>query len=233
MSEGQGRTLPGSMRPLLMLLAFTTGLVDAISVLGLDRVFTANMTGNVVLLGFALARVPGFHPGPYLVALGSFCIGAVTAGRLALFRSDRPIRGWLVAAGVFECALLGLAALALVHVGGSEASDPQQAILATALISGAMGFRNASVRRLGMPDMTTTALTQAIAALAGESRLAGGQNVRWRREGGAVAAILLGAWAGAIVVPRTGCAPPLLAAALLVLAGSVLAAAHLRTAQAR
>jgi uncharacterized membrane protein YoaK (UPF0700 family) len=38
----------------LLALTFTTGLVDAVSLLGLGRVFTANMTGNVVLLGFAL-----------------------------------------------------------------------------------------------------------------------------------------------------------------------------------
>ncbi len=35
---------------LLLLLSVTTGLVDAISVLGLGKVFTANMTGNIVFL---------------------------------------------------------------------------------------------------------------------------------------------------------------------------------------
>ena len=38
----------------LMLLTTVTGLVDAASVLGLGRVFTGNMTGNVLLLGFAI-----------------------------------------------------------------------------------------------------------------------------------------------------------------------------------
>ena len=46
--------LPG----LLLLLSATTGLVDAVSVLGLGKVFTANMTGNVVFLGFAAAQTP-------------------------------------------------------------------------------------------------------------------------------------------------------------------------------
>ena len=36
------------------------GIVDAVSVLGLGRVFVASMTGNVVFLGFAAAGVPGF-----------------------------------------------------------------------------------------------------------------------------------------------------------------------------
>jgi Protein of unknown function (DUF1275) len=44
--------------PLLLLIATTTGLVDAVSVLGLGLVFCANMTGNIVFLGFALAEIP-------------------------------------------------------------------------------------------------------------------------------------------------------------------------------
>ncbi len=40
--------------PLLLHIAtVTTGLIDAISYLGLGHVFTANMTGNVVFLAFA------------------------------------------------------------------------------------------------------------------------------------------------------------------------------------
>ena len=40
---------------ILLTLTFVTGIVDAVSVLGFGRVFTANMTGNVVFLAFALA----------------------------------------------------------------------------------------------------------------------------------------------------------------------------------
>ena len=49
----------------LLVLTFTTGLVDAVSYLALGRVFTANMTGNVVLLGFGIAGsggLPGGRP---------------------------------------------------------------------------------------------------------------------------------------------------------------------------
>ena len=68
--------------PLLLMLSLTTGLVDAASVLGLGKVFTANMTGNVVFLGFALAGTPGFVVEPGLVALVTFMIGALVAGRI-------------------------------------------------------------------------------------------------------------------------------------------------------
>ena len=45
------RALPA----VLVGLTAVTGLVDAVSYLALGHVFTANMTGNVVFLGFALA----------------------------------------------------------------------------------------------------------------------------------------------------------------------------------
>jgi hypothetical protein len=44
----------GPLPPLLLALTAVTGLVDAVSILRLGRVFVANMTGNVVFTGFAL-----------------------------------------------------------------------------------------------------------------------------------------------------------------------------------
>ncbi len=49
---------PALLPPLLLLLSFTTGLVDATSVLGLGKVFTANMTGNIVFLASPLWARP-------------------------------------------------------------------------------------------------------------------------------------------------------------------------------
>ena len=57
---------------ILVVLTVTTGLVDAVSVLGLGRVFTANMTGNIVFLGFAVAGVPGFSVTRAVVSLVGF-----------------------------------------------------------------------------------------------------------------------------------------------------------------
>jgi len=66
----------------LLALTFTTGLVDAVSHLALGRVFTANMTGNVVLLGFGIARSGGLPVVAPLVSLGAFLIGAGAGGVL-------------------------------------------------------------------------------------------------------------------------------------------------------
>src|SRR3989449_11119165 len=89
-----GQERPASLPLLLLAWTGTTGLIDAVSVLGLGRVFPANMTGNVVFLGFALARVPGFSLVRSLAALAAFLAGAVIGGRLAI-RLEGLRRRWL------------------------------------------------------------------------------------------------------------------------------------------
>jgi uncharacterized membrane protein YoaK (UPF0700 family) len=70
--------------PLLLHIATAiTGLIDAISYLALGHVFTANMTGNVVFLAFAVAGAPGLSITGSLTALIAFLIGALIGGRVA------------------------------------------------------------------------------------------------------------------------------------------------------
>ena len=71
------------------MLTFTTGLVDAVSYLGLGRVFTANMTGNIVLLGFGIAGSAGLPVVAPLVSLGAFLAGSAAGGMLARTTGDR------------------------------------------------------------------------------------------------------------------------------------------------
>ncbi len=75
------------LRVVLILLAFASGLIDAASYLGLGHVFTANMTGNILILGFATAGASGFSTAACLVSVGAFVVGAGVAGRL-----DRDLR---------------------------------------------------------------------------------------------------------------------------------------------
>src|SRR3954471_18232858 len=72
----------GPLPAILLLLTLGTGLVDAISILGLGRVFVANMTGNVVFIGFALAGAAGFSLLGSVVALVAFLLGAAAGGVL-------------------------------------------------------------------------------------------------------------------------------------------------------
>ena len=77
----------------LLGMTAVTGLVDAVSFLSLGRVFTANMTGNVVILAFATARVPGLSIAYSLTALLSFLVGAIFGGRImARAGADSQIR---------------------------------------------------------------------------------------------------------------------------------------------
>src|ERR1700737_808294 len=73
--------------PLLLVMTVVTGVVDAVSILRLGHVFVANMTGNIVFLGFALAGASGFSVVASLVALGAFLAGAGVGGRT--FQSPR------------------------------------------------------------------------------------------------------------------------------------------------
>src|SRR3954466_8711894 len=98
--------LPG----LLLLLSITTGLVDAVSVLGLGRVFTANMTGNVVFLGFAAVGVPAFSVARAVVSFVGFVRAAILGGNLGVAMAGVARRRWLLTVAVVEARLCFVAA---------------------------------------------------------------------------------------------------------------------------
>src|SRR6266516_1590236 len=103
--------------PLLLGLTVVTGLVDAFSYLVLGHVFVANMTGNVVFLGFALAGAAGSSIPASFSALGAFSLGAVSGGRFG--RRFGRHRGHLLAASCGLEALLVASSLAVTaSVGG-------------------------------------------------------------------------------------------------------------------
>jgi uncharacterized membrane protein YoaK (UPF0700 family) len=190
---------PAVRTPIGILLAMTavTGIVDAVSFLALGRVFTANMTGNVVLLGFAFAGAPGLSISRSAVALIAFLSGAVLGGRMAFKASDR---GWADRAFSLEALLLGVSAVSALGMSSTAEVHPLQLHVVIAATAVAMGLRNAVVRKLAVPDMTTTVLTLTITGLAADSSLAGGDNPRWQRRVAAILAMIVGAFAGACMV---------------------------------
>ncbi|MFB7665246.1 YoaK family protein [Kitasatospora sp. NPDC056138] len=176
----------------LMVLTVVSGFLDAVSFLGLGRVFTANMTGNVVVVGFAAAGAPGFSAVASLTSLAGFLAGAVLAGRFAVAMRSRPAHRWFGGALVAEAALTGLAGAVASLVQGTAGRLAVIAVLALA-----MGIRNASVRRVGVADLTTTVLTMTLTGLAADSLLAGGAAPRAGRRAGAAVAMAGGAFVGA------------------------------------
>ncbi|MEU0677488.1 YoaK family protein [Streptomyces sp. NPDC006172] len=202
------------LRLVVVLLALTgvSGLIDAVSYLGLGHVFTANMTGNVVILGFAAAGAPGFSVHHSATSLACFLLGAVGGGRVARRAGDgsrRAFARWTLAV---EAVLLG-AASAVAFTAPEGATATTYALIATTAF--AMGLRNATVRKLNVPALTTTTVvTMTLTGLAAESHVAGGSGGRTRRRTAAVSALFAGAVTGAWLVLHHGMGVPLLLASL-------------------
>src|SRR2546429_2867690 len=192
-------TQPHESRLVGALLAQTvaTGLIDAVSYLALGRVFTANMTGNVVFLAFAVAGAPGLWSPRWAVALGAFLAGAVAGGRLAARLGSGPQHRWVATAFGAESVLLLCAALTAAAGARAALYALYGVIVLTAL---AMGVRNATVRKSALPDLTTTVLTLTLTGLAADSALAGGANPRAWRRGASVLSMFSGAAAGALLL---------------------------------
>jgi uncharacterized membrane protein YoaK (UPF0700 family) len=200
-STGGQAPNPGSLRGLLprvlLVLTVTTGIIDAVSYLGLGRVFSANMTGNVVLLGFGLAGAGGLPVLAPLISATAFLAGSAAGGMLAVRTSQRR-RIHIITALTAEVVLIAAAAgfTALVDIRPEHVTGDT----VIALLALAMGVRNATVRGLGVPDLTTTVLTMTLTGLSADSRLAGGSGKGTVRRGAAVAAMLGGAVVGALAV---------------------------------
>lgn len=199
---------------MLLVLTATTGVVDAVSYLALGNAFTALQTGNLVILGFALAGTGGFAVLPPLVALGSFGVGAAAGGRLATHRDDRH-RRWFSLSLIVEALLVAAAALVLWWTGASRMA-PQ--LVAVGLLGAAMGLRTATVRLLPARDANTTVLTSAIAGLAADLATTRGM-VRPAWQLAMILARLAGAVAGAVLVRDSAHLPLFLAAGLIGLVG--------------
>ena len=142
----------------MLALTFTTGIVDAVGYLGLDRVFTANMTGNVVILGMGLAGADDLPVlGPALALVG-FLAGAALGGRVlrtAPAGWSHRTSGTFAATGVLAVGL-GLGALV------RRRSRAVWAFVVTALLAVAMGLQAASARRLAVKDVTTVVVTSTL-----------------------------------------------------------------------
>ena len=197
------------LRIVLVALTFVTGLIDAASYLGLGHIFTANMTGNIVLLGFALAGAGQVSIVASLLSLAAFLAGAADGGRLTRILEATGNR-WVVTILALESGLVIVAAIL--------AALPTRAVddIIVVLLALAMGARNATVRRIAVPDLTTTVLTLTLTGLAADTQFPGGGASAIGRRVAAVVAMVAGALVGALLL-RIGLVAPLATAAVIVL----------------
>jgi uncharacterized membrane protein YoaK (UPF0700 family) len=219
----------GPLPPLLVGLTVVTGLVDAFSYLVLGHVFVANMTGNVVFLGFALVGAPGFSIAASVVALVSFWLGALVGGRIGARLGQH--RGRLLATAASLQAGFVFVAVVLAAVSGSPVAAGFRYPLIVSLAL-AMGLQNATARKLAVPDLSTTVLTLTITGIAAD-KIAGAGAAAGAAGPGAgptngrrfvsVSAMIVGAVIGAVFVLHVAIVLPLVTALVLLVAVGVTA----------
>lgn len=182
---------------LMLALTFSTGVIDAVGYLGLDRVFTGNMTGNVVIMGMAIAGGDGLPVlGPALALVG-FMAGAAVAGRAL----KGAVAGWssrttwlLIVVAVMTASV----SIALFLSG--EEIDHAYGVVITTILGAAMGIQAAAARVVAVKDVTTVVVTSTITGLAADSVFGAGIPGGAFRRTAAVILILLGACVGALAV---------------------------------
>ena len=214
----------------LLVLTFTAGLVDAACFLGLGRVFTANMTGNVVLLGFGVAGSAGLPVVAPVISLAAFMAGAFVGGWIASQLEDRNpehLARTLAVETALETSAAAIAAAATVRANSGAAYT------VIALLALAMGARSATVRRIAVPDLNTTVLTMTMTALASELPIFGGSPRGAVRRSSALVSMFAGAVAGALLLRQSVALPIALAAALAFAAFVAYPRAERRTHTAR
>jgi uncharacterized membrane protein YoaK (UPF0700 family) len=147
---------------MLILLGFTGGYVDAMSYFGFERVFTAAMTGNTVLLALAIAQ--GDPPAALRsgLALLGFVGGVALTHELARRTLTRAGMGPAFCLGVELSLLLGLV---MAWIGPGAAIEQRGPLLLIVLAAAAMGMQSIAVREMGQAGIATTYITGTITKL--------------------------------------------------------------------
>lgn len=152
---------------LMLVLTLAAAVTDAVSYLGLRQVFTANMTGNIVLLGVALAGANFVAAARSGVALAGFVAGVLATSALPWSRPG-PKRSWpglLAVVGAWEFAVLAVFAVVWNALSGRATPQVPLLFVLIGLSALAMGSQSATIARLGLPGVTTTYITGTLTGL--------------------------------------------------------------------
>jgi uncharacterized membrane protein YoaK (UPF0700 family) len=195
----------------LLLFTVSTGVIDADSYLGLDHVFTGNMTGNVLFIGFAIAGVAGIPFFNNLLALLGFVAGTIIGGRIV---GRGHAKGFPRVSAIL-LLVGGILAIALATTWTVLGQlDSPILLVVTFLLASVMGSQVSAVRPIGNSDVTTIVVTNTLANLARDSRLAGGRYENWAPRLLAVVAMGAGGALGALIIHFTDGSIALFAAVL-------------------
>jgi uncharacterized membrane protein YoaK (UPF0700 family) len=200
-----------------MLIALTAsiGSIDAVSWLGLEKVYSAFQTGNLVVLGFGTAGASGPPVMRAAVSFAAFGCGALVASRfVAVDAADalwpRRVTGVLGGVAIAQMAFLAL----WLGVGGRPSEHSGDVLIGISAL--AAGLQTGAIFSLGVRAVFTTAATATWTALM--SDIAGGPRVPrdLTRLAAVVLAAFVGAVAGSVLMVHTRDVAPLLAPALTV-----------------
>jgi uncharacterized membrane protein YoaK (UPF0700 family) len=147
----------------VLLLAAAAGGADAAGYMGLGRVFTSNMTGNLVLLGIDLGQGHAGAAGRAVYALGFFVVGLCAGGWLGRRIADNDWPRLVARLVGLEAALLVVFAAGWFLTGGTPGRAESYGLLA--VLAAAMGLQSTAMSRLNVPGVGTTAVTGTITAL--------------------------------------------------------------------
>ncbi len=203
---------------LMLVLTFVTGLLDAVGYLALDRVFTGNMTGNVVILGMGMAGEDELPVAGPLVALGAYVVGAAVVGRLL----QRRRHGWEpVVTAVFATSAVVLAVVATVLTSVAVSGRAPIGVGIAAALAALMGAQAATARMLAVADVTTVVVTSTLTAYASETLFGPGWLWLTHRRLWAIVVIIAGAFCGAWLLHLAAGSPVYVAAAATALVAVV------------
>ncbi len=177
---------------LVVLLAVAAGFSDALGYVGLGRVFTANMTGNTILLGLAIGQGEVAAARRSVAALVGFILGIVLAGSIVARTRDQSIWSMTVTATLAgECLVL-----LVFTVSGTIASPSPNSMANVALIvvlAMAMGMQSVALHVLGISGVASTAINttwiEVICGLSGRFSMIRQLHARASAEGNHLAGI--------------------------------------------
>ncbi|HEY6349057.1 MAG TPA: YoaK family protein [Candidatus Angelobacter sp.] len=149
-------------RRTILLFTWAAGCVDAIVYMA-GHVFTANMTGNAVLLGISLGTDLSMAAVRSLVALITFILG-VLAGAVLVGEKGHgiPWKGVRIAVMVEMAVMAMFASIFFLPFPLTMEWMVQALIVLSAF---AMGLQSATVKRLNLPGIATTYITGTMTSL--------------------------------------------------------------------
>ena len=185
---------------LLVALTLSTGAVDAVSWIGLGKVFSAFMTGNFAFLAFRTAGIAGASVPRVVASLAAFGVGAFVAARIVAPTRDSgsvwPRRVTLALGGVVTAQVAFLAVW--VGVDGHPSSGTGNLLIAISAF--AMGMQTAAIFSLGVRAVFTTAATATFAAFVGDLSSWSSSRDEMRRLAAVLVALFVGAVAGSLLM---------------------------------